>query len=63
MLSITSHFFGKNIDCYALAYESTHMRSALKSGGTILAAIVKLSGWTRRVISAKGSRRPCQICT
>ena len=26
------------------------MRSALKSGATILAAIVKLSGWTRRVI-------------
>ena len=41
MLSITSHFFGENSDCYALAYEAMHMRSALKSAGTILAAIVK----------------------
>ena len=27
-LSITSRFFGENSNCYALAYESTHMRSA-----------------------------------
>ena len=25
MLSITSRFFGENSDCYALAYEVTHM--------------------------------------
>ena len=41
MLSITSRFFGENSDCYALAYEATHMRIASKSAGTILAAIVK----------------------
>ena len=41
MLSITSRFFGENSDCYALAYEAMHMRIALKSAGTILAAIVK----------------------
>ena len=42
MLSITSRFFfGENSDCYALAYEVTHMRIAQKSAGTILAAIVK----------------------
>ena len=41
MLSITSRFFGENSDCYALAYEVTHMRIAKKSAGTILAAIVK----------------------
>ena len=41
MLSITSHFFGENSDCYALAYEATHMSSALTSAGTILSAIVK----------------------
>ena len=28
VLSITSRFFGENSDCYALAYEATHMRSA-----------------------------------
>ena len=44
VLSITSHFFGENSDCYALAYEATHMRSAKKSAGTILAAIVKADG-------------------
>ena len=41
MLSITSRFFGENSDCYALAYEATHMRNAQKSAGTIRAAIVK----------------------
>ena len=41
MLSIMSHFFGENSDCYALAYEATHMRNAYKSAWTILAAIVK----------------------
>ena len=28
VLSITSRFFGENSDCYALAYEATHMRNA-----------------------------------
>ena len=28
VLSIMSRFFGENGDCYALAYEATHMRSA-----------------------------------
>ena len=28
VLSITSRFFGENSDCYALAYEVTHMRIA-----------------------------------
>ena len=30
VLSITSWFFGENSDCYALAYEATHMGSAIK---------------------------------
>ena len=38
---MTSCFFGENSDCYALAYEATHMRNAKKSAGTILVAIVK----------------------
>ena len=40
----TSRFFGENSECYALAYQSTHMCSAQKSFGTVLAAIVELSG-------------------
>ena len=54
MLSITSRFLGENSDCYALAYEATHMIcNAKKSAGTILAAIVKAvrmdtSGYFRR---------------
>ena len=28
VLSIMSRFFGENSDCYALAYEATHMRNA-----------------------------------
>ena len=62
-LPITSHFLGKNSECYALEYQSTHMRSAKKSLGTILAAIVELFGWTRKVISTKGALRLCRVCT
>ena len=28
VLSITSHFFGENSDCYVLAYAATHMCNA-----------------------------------
>ena len=30
VLSITSRFFGENSDCYALAYEATHIAYCLK---------------------------------